>query len=183
MVSSSSLLNQSNKTAQPLHGIVQQVPKGALLITVLRTVEGELRRRKMIGHGSEERTPLWLLAETERNIFLWRHGKSLDDRHEYDFWVDLPALLAKRRRQLETPQGLNPFINPLWGAAPLDEQTVQKERDYLEDVEDLLECIVPHAEALSRASVTVRLEVEKAHLHRESVLLPTTPFVRRTLPS
>jgi hypothetical protein len=69
----------------------------------------------MIGGGGEAVTPLWFLAETERNIFLWRQGKSLDDVEDYEFWVDIPSLITKRRVQLESPQGLNPFTNPNWG--------------------------------------------------------------------
>jgi hypothetical protein len=169
----------TNKSAQPTHGIVQSVPTGAVSLRVLRTVEGELRRRKMIGGGSETVTPLWFLAETERNIFLWRQGKSLDDVDDFEFWVDVPALLQKRSRQLEHPQGLNPFTNPLWGSAPLDARTLDQERNYVEDIEALADVILPHAEALSRASATVQQELTPRVTPRAMVLLPVPPGKRK----
>ena len=168
----------THKTAPATHGLVQSVPPGAVLMRVLKTVENELRRRKMIGNCHETVTPLWFLAETERNIFLWRQGKSLDDMNEFEFWIDLPKLLSKRRAQLENPQGLNPFTNPHWGNSPLDTRTVQQERDYLDDIEDLAECIIPHAEALSKASLAVQAEFSKQTDTALKVLLPV-PAAKR----
>jgi hypothetical protein len=168
----------THKIAPSTHGIVQTVPAGAVLLRVLKTVENELRRRKMVGNGHETVTPIWFLAETERNIFLWRQGKSLDEMDDFEFWIDLPKLLSKRRAQLENPQGLNPFTNPHWGNSPLDTRTVQQERDYLDDIEDLAECIIPHAEALSRASLAVQAELSKGESEALKVLLPVA-FKRR----
>lgn len=172
----------THKSAHSTHGIVQSVPSGAVLLRVLRTVENELRRRRMIGGGGEAVTPLWFLAETERNIFLWRQGKSLDDVEDYEFWVDIPSLITKRRGQLESPQGLNPFTNPNWGNAPLDTRALDCERNYLEDVEDLGDVIIPHAEALSRASVTVQIELSPRSTPRTTVLLPIASKVRTRSP-
>lgn len=169
-----------HKIAPSTHGIVQNVPQGAVLMRVLKTVENELRRRKMVGSGHETVTPIWFLAETERNIFLWRQGKSLDDMDEFEFWVDLPRLLSKRRAQLENPQGLNPFTNPHWGNSPLDTRTVQHERDYLDDIEDLAECIIPHAEALSKASLAVQAELCKHSDTALKVLLPVAAVKRNS---
>ena len=91
------------------------LPKGCVLLGVLKSIENELRKREMLGISGQPTTPLWFLAETERNIFLWRSGKSLDDQRNYSFWINVPALIKKRRHQLKKPQGLNPFTNPLWG--------------------------------------------------------------------
>ena len=172
----------THKSAHSAYGIVQSVPSGAVLLRVLRTVENELRRRRMIGNGSDAITPLWFLAETERNIFLWRQGKSLDEVEDFEFWVDIASLIKKRRGQLDSPQGLNPFTNPNWGNAPLDTRAVDGERNYLEDVEDLSDVIVPHAEALSRASVTVQIELSPRNTPRTNVLLPIAPTVRKRSP-
>ena len=162
------------ENVQTLHKFEQSVPKGAVLLGVLRSVERELVRRGMLGDGLDGITPLWFLAETERNIFLWRTGQSIDDHREYDFWIDVPALVTKRRRQLDKPQGLNPFVNPLWGAAPLDEELVDRELSYLDQLEEVLAVVVPHASALSHASQEVSREIKPSSAERKTVVLPVT---------
>jgi hypothetical protein len=162
----------THESAHHVHSNVQVLPKGAILLGVLKSVETELRRRRMLGDTCDTLTPVWFLAETERNIFLWRNGKSLDDQQDFDFWVDIKALMAKRRKQLENPRGLNPFVNPLWGTAPLDQRLINRERDYLDDLEELGSVVMPHAEALSHASRTVRRELEPESIDRTCVLLP-----------
>lgn len=169
---------RTHEIAHRMHNNVRAVPKGSVLLGILKSVETELRRRKMMGELSESNTPLWFLAETERNIFLWRNGKSLDDQCDFEFWVDTVALIAKRRKQLEKPHGLNPFVNPLWGSAPLDQRLVASEQDYLEDLEELTKAVIPHAEALSHASTIVRKELEPSAVDRIRVFLPTEPGAR-----
>jgi hypothetical protein len=148
------------------------IPPGSVLLGVLRSIERELNRREMIGPRAAHVTPLWFLAETERNIFLWRSGRSLDDHRDFTFWVHIPALLAKRRHQLEHPESSNPFINPLWGHAPLDESLLDNERDYLDTLEELSASIFRQAEALSLASEAVRQELEQNAPARSVVVLP-----------
>ena len=73
----------------------QKLPKGCVLLGVLKSVENELRKRDLLGSEGEPTTPLWFLAETERNIYLWRSGKSIDDQRDFSFWVDIPALRSE----------------------------------------------------------------------------------------
>lgn len=156
-----------------LHTHAQNLPKGCVLLGVLKSVENELRKRDMLGVSGQPSTPLWFLAETERNIFLWRNGKSLDDHTDYSFWVDVSALIAKRRDQLSKPRGLNPFTNPLWGVAPYDDKLADQERDYLDSLDDLVGSVLKHAEALSVASETIRSDIAQGSLPRLPVVLPS----------
>lgn len=156
----------------------QKLPKGCVLLGVLKSVENELRKRDMLGVTGQPATPLWFLAETERNIFLWRNGKSLDDHAEFSFWVDVPALISKRREQLNKPAGVsstahNPFTNPLWGLAPYDDKLAEQERDYLDSLDDLVGSILKHAEALSVASEQIRSDLAKSLASRPPVVIPS----------
>ena len=165
--------NSTLNTTQKLRTDPVLIPPGSVLLGVLKTVETELRKRELLGSATQPSTPLWFLAETERNVFLWRSGKSLDDQRDYSFWVNTSALIAKRREQLRNPTGLNPFINPLWGSAPLDKDLIQHEFDYLDCVEELALTVFKHAEALSHASETIRSELERADIsERVCVVLP-----------
>jgi hypothetical protein len=115
---------------------------------------------------------LWFIAETERNVFLWRTSQSLDDARKYSFWVDIRGLISKRRDQLSRPQDSNPFTNPLWGSGALDPSLVERERDYLDALEDLIPNAFRRAETLSRASESLRLEIAP-EATRTVVIIPT----------
>jgi len=161
-----------------LQGNAQKLPKGCVLLGVLKSVENELRKRDMLGVSGQPATPLWFLAETERNIFLWRNGKSLDDHGEFSFWVDVPALISKRRQQLSKPTATsspdhNPFTNPLWGQAPYDDKLADQERDYLDSLDDLVGSVLKHAEALSVASEQIRGDLVRSRADRLPVVLPS----------
>ncbi len=143
-----------------------------MLLGVLKSVENELRKRELLATEGQPATPLWFLAETERNIYLWRNGKSIDDQRDFSFWVDIPALIAKRREQLKRSQALNPFTNPLWGISQFDDKLTQQERDYLDSFEDLVASVLRHAEALSVASETIRSEIAKGIEPRLPIVLP-----------
>jgi hypothetical protein len=173
MTSSRLGLKENTQATQKLHTDSHKIPHGAVLLGVLKSVESELRRRELLGLSPSSASPLWFLAETERNVFLWRSGRSLDDSRYYSFWVDVPALITKRREQLSKPGGLNPFINPLWGSAPLDSNLIRTEFDYLETVEDLVTTVFKQAEALSHASESIRKELEREDVApRIAVVLP-----------
>lgn len=161
---------------QDLRTAPARIPEHALLLGVLKAVESELTRRDFMGLRRYGATPLWFLAETERNVYLWRNGKGLDDQRNYTFWIDVPALIGKRRAQLERrSSGFNPFINPLGGNLPLDERTLEVERDYLDVLEDLCVTVFRQAEALSHASETVRRELSAEAEERTTVVLPAPP--------
>jgi hypothetical protein len=163
-------------TTQKLRTNPELIPPGSVLLGVLKTVETELRKRDLLGSSDHPCTPFWFLAETERNVFLWRSGKGLDDQRDYSFWVNISGLLKKRRDQLRNPAGLNPFINPLWGSAPLHQGLIQNEFDYLDCLEELAATVFKHAEALSHASETIRSELENVDSARRlCIILPVTP--------
>jgi hypothetical protein len=170
-----SALDHSRNATQELHSDVRVLPEGSVLLGVLKSVESELTSRDLLGLQGHNSIPWWFLAETERNIFLWRNGKSLDDHRDYTFWIDVPALIAKRREQLGKPHGFNPFINPLGGSHPMSERSVDEEMEYLDTFEDLSATILRHAEALSHASETVRIELSGGTDTRTPVVLPGEP--------
>lgn len=144
---------------------------GCVLLGILKSIEHELQRRGLLSPEDTSPTPLWFIAETERNVFLWRTGQSLDDARKYSFWVDVPALVEKRRAQLDNPTDGNPFINPLWGSAPLDPSLLARERDYLDRLEDLIPTAFRQGEVLSRASETLRVEIDPQS-SRQGVVIP-----------
>lgn len=162
---------QPAESVQELRSHGTNLSTGLVLLGILKSIENELRRRELIAKTGSPPTPLWFLAETERNIFLWRNSRSLDDARLYSFWIDIASLIEKRREQLETPQDHNPFINPLWGTAPLDASLVQNETDYLDDLEDLLPTVFRRAESLSRVSEALRQEMAP-EIEREDVVIP-----------
>lgn len=158
-------------TPHSLRAEAENVPKGCVLLGVLKSVENELRRRDMLGVVRPS-TPLWFLAETERNIFLWRNGRSIADQGDFSFWVDVPALISKRREQLSRAEEANPFTNPVWGAHQFDDKLADQEREYLDSVEELIATVLKHAEALSVASETIRSEICAGSLPRAPIILP-----------
>jgi hypothetical protein len=162
-----------SESTQELQGHAQNSFTGSLLLGILKSIENELRKRELITSSHLPPTPLWFLAETERNIFLWRSNQSLDDAKRYSFWVDLQSLINKRRDQLTRPQESNPFINPLWGSGPIDATLVQREHDYLEALEDLIPTVFRRGESLSHASESLRLEIDPES-SRTAVVIPTT---------
>lgn len=152
--------------------IVTTAPPGTVLLGILKSVEAELRKRDLFGTILVETTPLWFIAETERNVFLWRSGRSIADHRDFAFWIDIRALIEKRRGQLNRATGFNPFICSMWNSPGEDTQALDQERDYLTALEDLLGSIFKHAEALSRASETVRAEIAPESHERVLVVLP-----------
>lgn len=146
------------------------LPKDAVLLGVLKAIEQELHRRELLGSATDQAMPLWFLAETERNVFLWRKGKSIDQRHQFSFWVDVPALIAKRRGHLSRCRGFNPFICQ----SPSD-TGVQHELRYLDQVEDLAESVFAKAAIVSRASEALHHELEPSCALRTQVVLPYRP--------
>jgi len=158
----------SHKTVQ------KSVPKTAVRFEVLRSMETALGRKHLLFHRKEV-TPLWFVAETERNVFLWRHGLSLDDRDEYDFWVDVPELIQKRIKQLGSSKANNPFCNPLWGFSTADEietkASNEGEIEYLRSFGALNRPLLGHAHALSHVGRALEEEYLDGSA-KETVVLP-----------
>jgi hypothetical protein len=147
--------------------IDRPLPERAAHLSVLKTIEKELRLRGFLGNGVEQAMPLWFLAETERNVFLWRKGLSIDDAHEFEFWVDVPSLIEKRRKHLERCDGFNPFINE----SPA-ETGAEQELRYLDIIEELGESVIDNAAVISRASQALQHELDPGAAQRAIVVLP-----------
>jgi len=152
---------------------------GCVLLGMLKAVEVELLKRDMLGPDAPQATPLWFIAETERNVFLWRNGKSIGDYGRYSFWIDLKALIQKRRVQLSRNKGFNPFIQssaPLGVSSgtptPRRDAAPDSESRYLDLIEELSDTIFKRAETLSHASESIRIELSPHGLSRTPVMLP-----------
>lgn len=150
---------RSHKNVQLFTRSVQELPATSVLDSVLETMEKDLTRRGLLQiDGSGSYHPLWFLAETERNIFLWRHGMSIEEHEHFEFWIDVPRLIEKRLAQLEGFSPENPFLNPLWGELPYDQEQSSIEANYLKSFTDIALDILPHAHALSHIGSTLRKE-------------------------
>ena len=172
----------------PLHKYVQktredsvEIPSTAILASSLKTLELRLQQRGFLKPPRAEFfTPLWFLSETERNIFLWRRGESLIEQDNYEFWVDIRALIDKRIRQLESANPDNPLTNSIWefydetGSPDLSRDLMgsasQLEIDYLRSFLKLTGSIIVHAHALSQ--VGSMLENELHQSWRIRIVLP-----------
>lgn len=142
----------------------------AVLWEVLHGVEVQLQRKGLLPQPAPTSfNPLWFLAQTERNVFLWRRGCSLIDQDRFEFWIDVPALLEKRRRQIEKGDANNPFTNPLWGEAAEDPALAQRECEYLDQFAELMLQAAAHAHALSIMGSEIQRQLSGA---RERVVLP-----------
>lgn len=153
---------------------VYHPPVGSVLLGVLKSVEQELSSRELLGIAQAHATPLWFLAETERNIYLWRQGYSIEDQHLFSFWIDIRALIAKRKSQLHKTKGSNPFIafgNPNTVTASA------QEAEYLEIFEELSSTIIHYAEAVSRASRDIIKDLYTSQEVERIVVLPSGRYV------
>jgi hypothetical protein len=165
-------IEKHNTTTQKIHTAAckneHNLPEGAVLLGVLKAIETELCKRELLGAAGSLATPLWFIAETERNVFLWRNGKSISDQRSYSFWIDIRELINKRREQLGRSRGFNPFVNMLPSSGG-----TEFELRYLDALEEIADTIFLHAEALSRASERARQEVcSDAYDQRQLVILP-----------
>jgi hypothetical protein len=157
----------------------QQRPEDGLLLGVLKSLEQELHRRRRLqtlAHNGQC-SPLWFIAETERNVFLWRRGYSLHDEANFEFWVRPEQLVEKHLRLMNRQDGLNPFINPMWGMTETTSGDLQPQIDYLDELLDQLSMVAAHASALSHASTRVLMELRgesEQHCSREVVIIPSS---------
>ena len=165
--------NEQTKSEQSSPAELRE--KGAVLLDVLRTLEQELQKRGFLDSGGESSfNPLWFVAETERNVFLWRRGCSLIQKDEFEFWIDVRALIEKRLSALDRYDPQNPFVNPLWGEPATSLDSVTRERAYLEAFLGKLETLHGHAYALCEVGSRVLRELCGEAAERERVLLPST---------
>lgn len=151
---------------------VHDLPANAILLGSLKTLELQLQKRGMIESPEKRFNPIWFVAETERNVFLWRRGCSLIQKDDFEFWVDLPRLIEKRLSQLSSCQADNPFVNPLWGVSVLDKQSAEQEAAYLRSFGEVTGKVSRHLHALSQVGSMLHRE---HHPAQERVILPSTP--------
>jgi len=163
--------HKNNTATQEVHTLVckndQTLPKGAILLGVLKAIEKALLRRELLGYQTDQAMPLWFLAETERNVFLWRNGMSIDDSCQFTFWVDVPALIAKRRSHLSRCSGFNPFV-----CSSESETGVEHELRYLDQIEELADSILEKASVVSRASESLQQEMTPSSGWCTRIVLP-----------
>lgn len=178
------LPSRTRKNAHPPATIEQIKEQGAFLIEVLKTVEIELQKRgllKIPENGSFH--PVWFLAETERNIFLWRSGCSIIEQDDFEFWIDVRGLIQKRLEALRTFDSENPFMNSMWGSPASSEEQVSGEKLYLSSFIKIIESIEDHANALCLVAQSALKELCKEATLREMVLLPASKKApKATLP-
>ncbi len=148
---------------------VTQKSSGNLVVApLLKTTELELNRRGLLPMPDPDFFhPFWFVVETERNIFLWRRGLSLDSADNFEFWVNIDELVAKRLRQLGGPSE-NPFTNPLWEISRNTSEIMSYERNYILRFQELMKAIEVHAAALS----TVGEILSKDATAKSMVVLP-----------
>lgn len=157
------------------------LPSTAIPASSLKTLETEMQKHGWLRPPrTNDYTPIWFLVETERNIFLWRNGRSVIEQDEYEFWIDIEALVLKRIRQLETSDLNNPFTNPFWSemdpSSPNNEDIqdlAQKasslEAQYLMSFLESLKKLIPHVSAFCQA---IFLANDNELSDKEIVLLP-----------
>lgn len=179
MVSLPAPLGRPYRNVQDVPTRNELLQNNCILLDVLKTLELELQRRGMLSaceqsSGAETPAfhPVWFLAETERNIFLWRNGCSLIEHDEFEFWIDVRALIAKRLGALERFDSDNPFVNPLWGSSLSVPSGGEAEKDYLERFLAVITSISDHASALCQVGSALIKELCPGAESRPSVSLP-----------
>lgn len=170
------MINQSTSPESALlmskieHLGTKNVPSGAILLGTLKPFEQSLFQKGLISHSSP--VPLWFLAETERNTFLWKNGLSLVHASYFDFWIQVDDLIEKRKSQLDRVTPDNPFSGALLGASAIDPSAIELERHYLADIKAHFSRIALYAECLCHATNAVIGEMNP----RVIVALPFRKF-------
>lgn len=140
-----------------------------MLAEMLRQMEEQLIARGLLRKNpASQFNPVWYLAETERNIFLWKNGCSIIQLDEFEFWVDIPQLISKRLEQLNNFDKSNPLINPHWGLSTISEQDLEEEKNYLNNFLNLVSVVQDHLAAFCEASLMALGQ----QMQKEKVVLP-----------
>lgn len=169
----STSVNNMHSSVQPVNNHEPEVPVGAFLFDSLKPLELQLQLREILPLStSSQFNPLWFIAETERNIFLWRSGLSLAQADDFEFWIDLPALINKRLKQLELNDSANPFMNPVWGTGQNNEAMIEREICYLSQFAEVIKKIELHASALSQITSILKREMSPTLTKPRMVILP-----------
>ncbi len=138
------------KIERARHFTTHRVPAYPVSLEALKLTEEQLRRRALIAHSSsEDFYPLWFLAETERNVFLWQHHFSLSDMSLFHFSIDIDALIEKRMRHISSGNSFNSLDDGFDQASSTQGWRNNRERDYLRSLQQTLQPLMPHLSALS----------------------------------
>ena len=150
-------------------------PPETVTLDVLKLIERRLNDRRLLSNPqSASFSCLEFLAETERNVFLWRNGHSIGDADHFDFWLNVPALIEKRVKQLRAGgDGENPFLNPLWGVTTFNPANADREVEYLLSFRETYGKVAGHAHALSQIAIVLRNEYSAERGSRPTVVLPS----------
>lgn len=126
----------------------------AVSLGALRKLEEEVGHRNRLRVGlAYNLNPLWFFAETEANVFLWRKGRSISEKANFSFWVDIKSLVSKRIGQLElSANSGNPFTNPFFGASSNFAHDPNAEVGYLRRFMDCVGVGLTHLSALCIAA-------------------------------
>lgn len=160
----------------------QPIPSSAVLLEALKPMELRMLQRGLVSPPRDGNSALWFLGETERNLFLWRNGLSLDDSPEFDFWIDVPKLITKRCSGSSTPENLT--VAPHQSDLALNEllaHTLGGNRDYLRQLHEQFIKIQLHLHALSQATAELKSEALRELGKRSPVpvVLPAVNAPRR----
>ena len=175
MITAENIAHYSSRPPKIVHSGVDQrrdIPYHAVTIEILKAAEERLQNREFVeSTHALGLNPLWFLAETERNVYLWRNGHSLADIRDFEFWIDIPKLVAKRLKQLRSDSTDSPFLNPFWGISDPDPALIDAESDYLRELQTALLRIAPHLSALSAVGTIVAREMHSGR-QPETVVIP-----------
>ena len=163
--------SKNPKVSKNVQESAQVSPPGSatMLAEMLRQMEEHLLTRGLLKKDPcSQFNPIWYLAETERNIFLWKKGCSIIQQDEFEFWVDIPQLINKRLDQLNNLDQSNPLVNPYWGLSAISEQDLEDERNYLNNFLTLITSVQNHIAAFCEASLIALGQ----QLQRERIILP-----------
>lgn len=162
-----------HKIVEKISDGAQKPPSDAVTLDVLKLMELHLQNRGLIpaSVGTTFRY-LWFVAETERNVFLWRNGLSISDAAHFEFWIEVSDLIEKRILQLDRKEEDNPFVNPLWGSALSNTDAIEKEKQYLEIFLEIYNRSAKQAHAICAMSKIISKELDKNVTERVAVIIP-----------
>ena len=124
-------------------------------LNIFKKFEEEVRGKSLLGNNHI--FPVWFHAETEVNIFLWRNGFSLEDKKEFDFWLNPTEMIKKlKNKNFINAKTENILFNfNFLELEQLDQsennQSINKceEIEYYENFLNILKITLEHIHALS----------------------------------
>lgn len=176
MLSPEDLLQSHSKTyknEQNSTNLVHKLTSVCCLMDLIKPFELELQRKHLlVTTANSSQHPIWFLAETEMNVFLWRSGKSIEIKDEFEFWIDPQRLISKRLSQLELKSENNPFIGEVWSDGPYDRDQLEYEKCYLTNFLKHFEQARKHLHALSQVRQILEKELVDNSPKLKTVVLP-----------